>query len=99
MSGAPRGSLPAGYMWVNGQIYEAGGRKLTATESRFLLLGDSVTNPNRLRRGSVGVQKTASRWGATGREPQAPDGSVAPTTPPVVRPTSAPQPEEEGKLA
>ena len=29
------GSLPAGYVWVNGQIYEAGGRKLTATESRF----------------------------------------------------------------
>ena len=47
------GSLPAGYMWVNGQIYEVGGRKLTATESRFLLLSDAVANPNHLRRGSV----------------------------------------------
>ena len=61
---APIGSLPAGNMWVNGQIYEAGGRRLTATESRCLLLCDSVANPNHLLCGSVGVKKAARRWAA-----------------------------------
>ena len=94
---APMGLLPAGYMWVNAKIYEAGGWKLAATESRFLLLGDSVANPNHLWRGSVGVKKAARRWaagtGAAGTAPSddaAGTGAAGTVAPQVV----APQPEE-----
>ena len=79
---------------VNGQVNETGGRKLIATESRFLLLRDSVTNPNHLWRGSVGVQKVACRWGVAGTGAAgtgAAGTGVAGTAAPQV---VAPQPEE-----
>ena len=101
---APTGQLPMGYMWIIGRIHEAGGRMLTATESRILLHAGNAANPNHLRRGSVGVQKAARLWGAAGigaagaGNPSGLSGSVAPTTQPVA-PSSAPRAAVQEEIA